>query len=62
MRRLGGKTLLVACNLTGEKASFRKPDGIAAGKTRQLLSNYAGTFAPEAVELEPWQAIVWVLE
>ncbi|HIX18719.1 MAG TPA: alpha-glucosidase [Candidatus Gemmiger faecavium] len=62
IRRLGGKTLLVVCNLTGEKASFRKPEELAAGKARQLLSNYAGTFAPEAVEMEPWQAIVWTLE
>lgn len=62
VRRLNGKTLLTVCNMTGEKASFRAPEGLVTGKVRQLISNYEGTFDPKAVEMEPWQAVVWVLE
>lgn len=62
VRRLNGKTLLTVCNMTGEKASFRAPEGLVTGKVRQLISNYEGTFDPKAVEMEPWQAVVWVME
>ncbi len=59
-RKLNGKTLVVACNLSGEKAEFFAPKELALNEYRQILSNYDGEFSLKNMMLEPWQAIVWV--
>ena len=58
-RKLNDKTLVVACNLSGEKAEFFAPEELALNECKQITSNYDGEFLLKNMTLEPWQAVVW---
>ena len=61
LRRLDGRTLVVACNLSGAPVNFAY-QGDAGLQEKCLLANDPAAGSCRGIELPPWGARIWVLE
>ncbi len=61
LRRLDGRTLVIACNLSGAPVNFDY-QGDAGLQEKCLLANDPAAGSCRGIELPPWGARIWVLE
>ncbi len=59
-RTLEERKLLIVCNLSAERRTFRVPEEVVWTRSDQILGNMDGTLERE-MSLAPWQAGVWSL-